>query len=192
MRKRADTYQLYRGATTLPISVADAKAHLRVTHSNHDNLIEDLIWGGVQAFEKRANVCLSSQAWKVFLDKGYEEIEIWKYPVTEVTIIQYYNDSNVLTTLSTDDYYTNIDTGSVGDYNPRPLLITVEDLPSTYDNRDDAFVITFTAGYSTIDYDVKQAILAWVYRMYENPNDPVTEKLSFFDRVIDANRSYGI
>jgi hypothetical protein len=83
-----------------------------------------------------------------------------------------------------------LNTGSIG-WNPRPLVNYVEDVPSTYD-RDDAMMITFTAGYTTIDYDVKQAILAWVYRMYENPNDPVTERLSFFDNVVADNRSYGL
>jgi len=191
MRKRADTYQVYTKASTLPISVTDAKSHLRITNSTQDNLVEDLIWGGVEAFEKRANVCLSSQTWKAFLPKGYDEIELWKYPVTGISIIQYYDDDNALQTLSSSSYYSNVDTGSVGLYHPRPTVIWVEDIPSTYD-RDDAFIITFTAGYSSIDFDIKQAVLAWIYRMYENPNDPVTEKLSFFDNVIDANRSYGI
>ena len=190
MRKRVDTYQIYVAATTLPISVADAKTHLRVTGSDHDNLIEDLIWGGVKAFEKKANVCLSAQTWKAFLDKGYEFIELWKYPVTGISSIQYYDDDNALQTLSTDDYFSNVDQGSTG-YDPRPAVITVEDIPSTY-TRDDAFIITFSAGYTTIDYDVKQAVLAWVYWMYENPNDPVTERLSFFDNVVSDNRSYGL
>jgi uncharacterized phiE125 gp8 family phage protein len=190
VRKIVDTYQIYVAATTLPISVADAKAHLRVTHSNHDSLIEDLIWGGVKAFEKKANVCLSSQTWKAFLDKGYEYIELWKYPITGISAIQYYDGDNTLTNLSTDDYFSNVDTGSIG-WDPRPCVIVVEDVPSTYD-RDDAFIITFTAGYTSIDYDVKQAILAWVYRLYENPNDPVTERLSFFDNVVADNRSYGL
>jgi len=190
VRKRADTYYLYKAATSLPVSVADTKAHLRITNSTQDNLVEDLIWGAVNAFEKRANVCLSSQTWKVFLDKGYEEIELWKYPITGISSIQYYDDDNALQTLSTSNYFDNVDTGSTG-YHPRPCLIFVEDIPSTYE-RDDAFIITFTAGYSSIDYDVKQALYAWVYRMYENPNDPVTEKLSFCDTVVSANRSYGI
>ena len=71
MRVRVDTYQIYKVASTLPISIADTKAYLAVTNSNQDSLIEDLIWGGVKAFEKAANVCLSSQTWKAFLDKGY-------------------------------------------------------------------------------------------------------------------------
>ena len=190
MRKRVDTYQIYKVATTLPISVADAKEALAVTTSDRDNLIEDLVWGGVKAFEKKANVCLSSQTWKAFLDKGYEYIEMWKYPVTGISALQYYDDDNAFQTLSTDDYFSNVNTGSIG-WDPRPAVITITDIPSTY-TRDDAFMITFTAGYTTIDYDVKRAVLAWVYRMYENPNDPVTEKLSFFDNVVSDNRSYGL
>jgi uncharacterized phiE125 gp8 family phage protein len=161
-----------------------------VTHSSHDDLITDLIWGGVKAFEKRANVCLSAQTWKAFLDKAYDVIELWKYPITGISSIRYYDDDNAMQTLSTDDYFSNVDQGSTG-YDPRPCVIEIEDTPSTY-SRDDAVVITFTAGYSTIDYDVKQAILAYVYRMYENPNDPVTQKQSFFDLVIADNRSYGL
>lgn len=190
MRKRADTYQIYKSATTLPVSVADAKTHLRITHSDHDDLIADLLWGAVKAFEKRANVCLSSQTWKAFFDKAYDVIELWKYPITGISSIRYYDDDNVMQTLSTSDYFSNIDQGSTG-YDPRPCVIEIEDTPSTY-TRDDALVITFTAGYTSIDYDVKQAILAWVYRMYENPNDPVTERLSFFDKITDDNRSYGL
>lgn len=174
----------------MPVSLGDAIEHLRLTHSDHNFLIEDLIRGAVHAFEQKANVCLSEQSWKAFLKKGYDEIELWKYPITSITSIRYYDDDNAIQTLSTDDYYTNIDSGSLG-YNPRPTLIYIEDVPSTYE-RDDAMIITFQAGYTAIDYDVKQAILSWVYRKYENPNDPVTERLSFFDTVIADHRSYGL
>lgn len=190
MRKIVDTYQLYRAATSLPVSVADAKTHLRITHSDHDSLIQDLIWGAVKAFEKRANVCLSSQAWKAFLDKSYEEIELWKYPITGISTIQYYDDDNAIQTLSSASYYHNVDGGSTG-YNPRPVVIFIEDEPSTYE-RDDAVVITFEAGYSSIDYDVKEALLGYVGHKYENPFDPVMERISFFDHVVSDNRSYGV
>ena len=188
MRKRIDIYQVSTVATTLPVSVADAKSHLRVTGSDQDSLIEDLIWGAVQAFEKRANVVLSTQTWKAFTDKCYEELELWKYPITGISSIQYYDSDDSLQTL--DDYYSNVATGSNG-YNPRPVVIFVTDTPSTYE-REDAVVITFTAGYSTIDYDVKQALLSWVYRKYENPDDAVTERISFFDNVVADSRSYGL
>jgi uncharacterized phiE125 gp8 family phage protein len=164
VRIRIDKYQVYKAATILPISISDAKAHLRVTNSDQDELIEDLIWGGVKAFEKKANVCLSSQTWKAFLNKGYEIIEMWKYPVTGISAIQYYDGDNAFQTLSTDDYFSNVNTGSIG-WDPRPAVIQITDIPSTY-SRADSFIITFTAGYSTIYFDFKQAILAWVYSMY--------------------------
>jgi len=190
MRVRAETYQIYKAATTLPISVADAKAHCGVTNSTQDNLIEDLIWGGVKQFEKRAHVCLSSQTWKAFLDKGYEFIELWKYPITGISTIQYYDTDNALQTLASSKYFSNVNTGSLG-FDPRPAVITIETIESSY-TRDDAYIITFTAGYSTIEYDVKQAVLSWIYRKYENPNDAVTEKISFFDNVVGDNRAYGV
>jgi len=190
VRKRIDIYKVVQAARTLPISVADAKANLRVMHSSHDDLIEDLIWGAVKQFEKRANVCLSSQRWRAFCDKGYDEIELWKYPIASIDLIQYYDSDNSIQTLSTDDYFSNVDSGS-NSYVSRPVTIVVENVPSTYD-RDDAFIILFTAGFSTIDYDVKQALLSWVYRKYENPDDAVTERISFFDNVVKDNRSYGL
>ncbi|MBG7617400.1 MAG: hypothetical protein IZT57_03405 [Chloroflexi bacterium] len=190
MRKIVDTYQIYKVASTLPISIADTKAYLAVTNSNQDSLIEDLIWGGVKAFEKAANVCLSSQTWKAFLDKGYEFIELWKYPITGISAVQYYDDDNAFQTLSTDDYFSNVNTGSIG-WDPRPAVIQVTEMPSTY-TRDDSFIITFSAGYTTIDFDVKQAILAWIYRMYEQRDNPVTERLTFFDNIVSSNRSYGL
>jgi len=190
MRKIVDTYEIYKVATTLPISVADAKAHLGVTNSTQDNLIEDLVWGGVKSFEKRANVCLSSQDWKAFLTKGYEFIELWKYPITGISSIQYYDSDNALQTLSSSDYFSNIATGSLG-YDPRPAVITITDIPATY-TRDDAVIITFVAGYGTLDFDVKQAVLSWVYRKYENPNDAVSERISFFDNIVADSRSYGL
>ena len=190
MRKTIDTYKIVQPARTLPVSVADAKTHLRITGSDHDSLISDLIYAAAKQFEKRANQCLSTQRWRAFCEKGYAEIELWKYPITSIDLIQYYNSSNVIATLSTADYFSNVDSGSNG-YIARPVVVVVEDVPSTYE-RDDAFIITFTAGYSIIDKDVKQALLSWVYRKYENPNDAVTERISFFDNVVGDNRSYGL
>jgi len=190
MRIRVDTYRIAAAATTLPVSLTDAKTHLRITHSSHDDLITNLIWGATKQFEKRANVCLSAQTWRAFMDKGYEFIELWKYPITGISLIQYYDSDNAIQTLSTDDYFSNTDHGSVG-YTSRPVVITVTDIPSTY-VRDNAFIITFVAGYSIIDYDVQQALLSWVYRKYEDPNDAVTEKISFFDNVVTDLRSYGL
>ena len=190
MRKVVDTYRIVAGASTLPVSLDDAKEQLRITHSSHDDLITDLIWGAVKQFEKRANVCLSSQRWRAFLDKGYEYIDLWKYPITSISSIQYYDSDNAIQTLSADDYFSNADSGSIGFIN-RPVTVRVENIPSTY-MRDDAFFITFIAGFELIDYDVKQALLSWVYRKYEDPNDAVTEKISFFDNVVRDSRSYGL
>ena len=115
---------------------------------------------------------------------------MWKYPVTSIDLIQYYDTDNAIQTLDTGDYFSSVNIGS-SSYIARPVVVVVEDIPSTYD-RDDAFIISFTAGYDSIDLDVKQALMSWVYRKYENPNDAVTERISFFDNVVADSRSYGL
>jgi len=183
-------YNLITPASTLPVSVADAKSHLRVTHSNHDNLIEDLIWGAAREFENRANVVLSAQTWDLVMDSDEvkERIEFLKYPVLGVTSISYYDTDNTLQTVTG----TSSNREYISFINGRPAAVDfiVDETPSTYD-RVDAMTIRFLAGYSTLPYDIKQALLAWIFRMYENPNDPVSMKVSFFDRVVSDYRSYG-
>lgn len=189
MTKTVDKYQIQTAATTLPVSIQEAKDHLRITNSDQDALVEDLIWGATKSFEKRANVCLTEQKWWAFLDNAYEKITLWKYPITTIHSIHYYDDNNERQLLSSDDYFFSLDS-SIG-YNARPVTIYVEDLPSTYD-RSDAFYISFTAGYSSLDYDVKQALLSWIWKKYENPDDDVREKNSFFDNIVSDQRSYGL
>jgi uncharacterized phiE125 gp8 family phage protein len=183
-------YNLITPATALPISVLDAKSHLRVTSSDHDALIEDLIWGAARQFENRTNTVLSPQTWDLVLDSDEvkERIEFLKYPILGITSLKYYDTDNVLQTLtggsSNRDYISFI--------NGRPAAVdfVVDETPSTYD-RVDAMTIRFLAGYSTLPYDIKHALLAWIFRMYENPNDPVSMKVSFFDKIVNDYRGYG-
>ena len=182
-------YNLITPATTLPVSLAEAKTHLRITHSDHDSLITDLIWGAARQFENRANVCLSAQTWSLVLesDEVVERIEFLKYPVTAITSVYYYDKDNVLISMTNSNGASYLEfTGG----RPAAIDFGVDETPSTYD-RIDAMTIRFTVGYSTLPYDIKQALLAWVFRFYENPNDPVSMKVSFFDRVVQDYRSYG-
>lgn len=178
-------YNLITSATTLPVSVADAKGHLRVTHSAHDSLIEDLIWAATREFENRTNECLTSQTWDLILnqDEVVSRIQFFKYPVTSITSVSYYDSDN--STQTTTDY-TLFSNG-------RPASIRFDcdsdETPTTYD-RDDSMTIRFVAGYTTLPFDIKQALLARVYRIYENPNDPVTERMSYFDKIVNNYRSF--
>lgn len=181
-------YNLITPASSLPVSVADAKTYCGITHSSHDTLIEKLIWSASRAFENGANVCLTSQTWDLVLssEEVKERIEFLKYPVKGITSISYYDSDNTSQSLtsSNEDYISFI--------NGRPATIDfiVDETPTTYD-RVDAMTIRFLAGYSTIPYDIYNAIAAYVYYYYENRNNPVKQKVSYFDTVVRTYRSYG-
>ena len=180
-------YNLITPASTLPVSLADGKSHLRVTHSSHDDLITDLIWAAVREFENLTGECLSAQTWDLVLNQAevVSRIAFFKYPVSSITSVSYYDSDNSSDT-TTD--YTLFSNG-------RPASIRFDldsdEVPSTYD-RDDSMTVRFVCGYTTLPTDVKQAILARVYRIYENPNDPVTERTSYFDKIVSNYRAFDL
>jgi len=183
-------YNLITPASTLPISVATVKTYCGVTHSSHDTLIENLIWSATREFENSANICITAQTWDLVLDDDevVERIEFLKYPVLGITSITYYDTDNAVQTLSGGS--SNVDYISFINGRPAAIDFGVDETPSTYD-RVDAMTIRFLAGYSTIPYDILDAISAKVYYLYENRNNPVKQKTSYFDTIVRSYRSYG-
>ena len=94
-----------------PISLAEAKAHLRVSHSNDDTLIEIYIRAireyleGPYGFLGRA---LVTQSWRLTLDEFPDnEIKIPLPPLQSITNIYYDDADGVEQTVNTDDYYVD-------------------------------------------------------------------------------------
>jgi uncharacterized phiE125 gp8 family phage protein len=178
-------YKIVTPASSLPVSVADMKTHLRETSPDLDGLIEGYIEAAVQLFEQRTNKCIMPQTWKLTLDDSevVERVEIFKYPILGFSSITYYDADNAVQSLtnSQDDYISFID--------GRPGSLIFDDPPTTYE-RDDAMSITFLAGYDTVPNDILLAIKMLVWRMYVHPDDPVSERLSFVDRIVRDHRAW--
>ena len=177
-------YYLKTAATSLPISIADMKDHLRVSHSDHDALIESYIEAGVNKIEGGANICLVSQTWNAYFrwDEIKDQMRLWKYPISSISSVKYYDTDN---SQQTDDA-GNRTTSLKG----RPATILFEDTPSVYE-REDAMDIEFVAGYTSIPSDILLAIKFYVTRVYYNPEDPVDQKIGYIERVIEKYRSLG-
>jgi len=141
-------YNLITPATALPVSLTDTKLHIGVTNSDHDAMITSLIWGAVRQFENRANECLTAQTWDLTLNQAevLERVEFYKYPVSSITSVSYYDGDDSADTVSSDDYtlFTN----------GKPASIIFDDVPTTYD-RDDSMTIRFVA----VAYGVPQEYL---------------------------------
>jgi uncharacterized phiE125 gp8 family phage protein len=177
-------YNLLTAPTALPVDYPAMKEHLRVTHDNHESLIIGYIEAATERFERDANVCLKTQTWQAFFDESEvcETMELWKYPISAISSVKYYD---------TDNYEQTQDVSERIEFiKGRPAKIVHEDTPSVYE-RPDAMTVEFVAGFTSIPKDILLAIKLEVARLYENPSDPVDEKIGYVEKVIARYRSYG-
>ena len=163
-------YKLKTAPASEPVSLAEAKTHLRVDSSAEDDLINSLISAARQWAEKYTNRSFITQTWELYLDDLYECIELQYGAVQSVTSVKYYDTDNSLQTLSSDNYDTDLI--SLPARITRAYNVTY---PNTY-NRTNAVIIEFTAGYgdaSDVPDSIKSAILLLVGHLYENRENVV-------------------
>lgn len=140
-------YRVEEPATPV-IALADLKAHLRVDHSDEDDLIRGLeraavAWlDGADGWLGRA---MLQQTWELRLDDFHsEQIRIPLPPLISVDSVQYYDARGTLQTLSTSVYQV------VGARNAFPGYVALRDGFSwpTVKVQHEAVIITFTCGYT--------------------------------------------
>jgi uncharacterized phiE125 gp8 family phage protein len=75
--------------TALPLSVADAKAHLRVETPDEDGYIEGLLKAAIAHVEAGTGVALISQTWRVYLDEWPDDclVELPLHPVRSILAV---------------------------------------------------------------------------------------------------------
>jgi uncharacterized phiE125 gp8 family phage protein len=161
------------------ITVADLKAHMRVTHTHEDTLISALRSAAISWVEEHCNIKLGSYTARGYLP-GFYNSYIPIGPVTAISEVKYQTTadkdySSDLTTLAAGNWYT--------DEISQPARIAFRDYPSVYEYALTPVVVTFTAGYSTMPAPVLQAIRLLVSHLYENRQEEVagtiTARLKF-------------
>lgn len=90
-----------------PVTLAEAKAHLRITHADDDAYISTLIKSARQAIEIRTGTGLITQDWSLLLDDWPEtgEIRLPIAPILDVTDIKVWSDADVAATIDPAHYY---------------------------------------------------------------------------------------
>lgn len=168
-----------------PVTLDEAKTHLRVTDSNDDAYITTLIKVARRMCERYAGVSFITQTRVVKLDHFptclTSEIELPYGPVISISGsdtagtpnalgISYVDEDGATQTLALNtDYYLD-------SHSDIPRVKPVDSWPSDVDDeRINAVSITYTAGYGAAAADVppevKQAMLLQIGSMYENRQD---------------------
>ena len=151
------TTKLITGPAVEPISLAEAKAHLRVDGSDDDALIGLLIQSARQAAEHEAGRVLVSQTWELVLDAfPAAELELRTAGVLSIASVKYIDTAGAEQTLAGAAYVLDAEAA------PAYLLPAAGySWPATADTAN-AVRVRYVAGFGAAAADVPASIRHWM------------------------------
>ena len=162
-----------------PVSLAEAKDHLRITTSDHDARITQAIAAATdwaQRYTRRQFVTASYSLTFDAFPCGLDALELPRSPLVSVASVAYVDTAGNTQTLTAGDEYTVLITGVVGQIVPAYSKAW----PNTRLQRDGVTVV-FTSGYgaaSAVPEAIRSAVLMRVADLFENPDASSVDKLS--------------
>ena len=158
-----------------PISLAEAKAHLRAVHADEDQLIGTLINSARRIVEARSGLLLIQQTWKCYLDDWPETgiIDLPLSPVQAIADLAVYGEDDIAALIDPAHYFA--DTLS----RPARLVMRGSRAWARPGRAANGIAITLTVGFgaaaSAVPAPLRQAILILVAHWFEhrgNANPP--------------------
>jgi uncharacterized phiE125 gp8 family phage protein len=151
----------------LPVTLAQARAHLKETSTARDVEILRGIYAATEwaaGFQGRTYISTTYDYAMPRFPYAPHEIDLPRVPVEEVVSVKYRDGANVEQTLATSEYQVLKD-----EWSARIALASGKSWPSTYE-RGDAVTVRFTAGYGAagkVPFQVQAAILLHVEAHYD-------------------------
>lgn len=182
--------------TQLALSVAEAKAQVRVLASAEDALIERYLHTA-QGFCEQ--VCggraIMPQTWELTLDAFPEAFELTRVPAASIASIKYWDEAGAQTTLD-PLAYTLDNADEIG----LSYVVPAYEFPSwpTARRQVNAVALRYVAGWTNaaaVPYEIKSWIALQVGTMYENRSAEggvQTFALGFADRLLDRYKLWGV
>jgi len=160
-------YQLQSSAAS-PVTLAEAKAALRITGATEDTLIENIIDACTEWGESYTRRSFRAQTWKLLLDEFSDHIEIRRQLVDAITSITHLVSASPVVVTSTVYYLKQTPQGA------EVVLASGQSWPTDTDEQEQAIVVNFTtAAWTRHASLIKEAILKHVAAMYANRGDCV-------------------
>lgn len=155
-----------------PITLDEAKLHLRVDHDDEDTLITNLIKVARELAEDQTWRALLTQTWEMRLDNWPSmPLKMPKAPLQSITSIKYLDENGTENTVASTVY--DVDTYS------EPGMIFFkkgQTWPSTTLYERGGVRIQFKCGWLTaadVPYKIKAAMLLLIGHLYENREEVI-------------------
>ena len=145
MHRSSPTFKVTSEPTTEPLTIDELKNRLRIATCDFDNELQDLLKAARDAVERESYRKLITQTLEMHIEDfpgTFGDIEIRLAPIASITHVKYYDQDEVLQTVSTDDYYANLTTTP-----PSLALKESKSWPVTHLERPNKVVVTMVAGY---------------------------------------------
>jgi uncharacterized phiE125 gp8 family phage protein len=161
------TAALLTGPALEPVSLAEAKAHLRLDADDDDQLVTAAIVAARLHVEAATRRALIAQSWRVYRDAWPRKriVTIPVAPLLAVDAVTVYDTNGDPVTVDPDDY--EVDTVAVPG-----RLVLVTPVPAVVGRAVNGIEIDVTAGYGPSGVDVpsplRQAIMMLVAHWYEH------------------------
>ena len=176
-----------------PVTITEAKDYMRISDDDDNALISNLIVAARTAAESYTRRAFITQTWKLLMDnwpatrsnqwwdgvrqlpisevKGQRFITMPLAPLQSVTTIITYSDDDTASTFASSNYQVSAYSGDFANQGRVTLRTSGSGWPDFTRNAD-GIEITFVAGYgsasSDVPYQIKQAILSEVAKLYED------------------------
>lgn len=162
------TLTLVSGPGSEPVTVAEAKLHVRQDGSADDALIDALVVAAREMAETITRRALITQTWELRLDNwpSGDTLYLPLAPLQSVTSVKYYDEDDTEVALSSDDYVVDSD-GDPG----RVRLKASASWPSTTLRVVNGVVVRFVCGWTdanAVPLTIRQAMLLMLGHWYEN------------------------
>jgi len=166
------TAVLTSGPAVEPVSLSDAKAHLRVDMADEDTLISSLIAAARIHVEAYIHRVFITQTWSIYLDKWAQGRPLCLpiSPVQSVTAINIYDEDNSFVVADPLNYV--VDAAS---FPPRILWRGAGSVPRPGRELNGVEIVV-TAGYGNdgaqVPQPIRQAILMLIAQWFEHREPP--------------------
>lgn len=154
-----------------PVSLAEAKAHLRITHTDDDQTISTLITTARAAVEAECQCRMIAQGWSVFLDRWppCRSVALPVWPVLSITDVITYGEMDTPATIDPAHY--------VLDQVSRPARLAFRQgrTPPAPGRAVNGIEIRLTAGFGTqaqnMPAPLRQVVLVTLAQLYAQRGD---------------------